>query len=386
VNDSLGHAAGDELLKIVARRVRACTRELDTPARIGGDEFAILLEEEYEGQAETLAKRLVKALGEPIALHGRRVPLRLSVGIACATSETEDADELLREADIAMYFAKGEGKRRYAVYDPSMQEPIHRRSELSDALEHAVEEHAITLRYQPIVDLVEGHTVAIEALARWNVPARGDIEPAEFIQLAEDNGLMLDLGRKLLRQACRQLSVWQRELGLDSLALTVNLAASEFHNPRLAEDVADVLEETQLVPNRLILEITEGGAMKDPAATIETMRSLRRLGVKLALDDFGTGYSSLSHLRDFPIDYLKVAKPFIDRLETDPVGVTFVETILRLADSLGLSAIAEGIEEDSQADTLEAIGCRLGQGFHYAAPLTEAEIPRYLRTGLRVVA
>jgi EAL domain-containing protein (putative c-di-GMP-specific phosphodiesterase class I) len=197
---------------------------------------------------------------------------------------------------------------------------------------------------------------------------------------------MLDLGRKLLRQACRQLSVWQRELGLDSLALTVNLAASEFHNPRLAEDVADVLEETQLVPNRLILEITEGGAMKDPAATIETMRSLRRLGVKLALDDFGTGYSSLSHLRDFPIDYLKVAKPFIDRLETDPVGVTFVETILRLADSLGLSAIAEGIEEDSQADTLEAIGCRLGQGFHYAAPLTEAEIPRYLRTGLRVVA
>jgi diguanylate cyclase (GGDEF)-like protein len=386
VNDSLGHAAGDELLKIVAERVRACTRDHDAPARIGGDEFAVLIEEQYEGQAETLAKRLVKALAEPIALRGRRVSLHLSVGIARANGTQETADELLREADIAMYFAKGEGKRQYAVYRPIMQESVHRRSELSVALEHAVRENAITLRYQPIVDLDEGHAVAIEALARWNVPMRGDVEPTEFIALAEDYGLMIELGRNLLWQACHQASTWQRELGLDSLSLTVNLAPSEFHNPRLADEVAEVLAKTHLVPNRLILEITEEGAMKDPVATIETMRSLRRLGVKLALDDFGTGYSSLAHLRDFPIDYLKVAKPFIDRLETDPVGVTFVETILRLADSLGLRAIAEGIEEDSQALTLEALGCRLGQGFHYAAPLTEAEVPRYLRTGLRVVA
>jgi diguanylate cyclase (GGDEF)-like protein len=386
VNDSLGHAAGDELLKIVAQRVRACTREHDTPARIGGDEFAVLIEEDYDGEAETLAKRLVKALGEPIALNGRRVSLHLSVGISRAGRGTRSADELLREADIAMYFAKSEGKRHHAVYKPSMQESVHRRSELCVALEHAVEEDAITLRYQPIVDLDEGHTVAIEALARWNVPMRGDVEPEEFIALAEEYGLMVELGGKLLRRACEQASAWQRELGLDSLSLTVNLTPSEIHNPHLPEEVARVLEDTRLRPDRLILEITEEGAMKDPVATIETMWALRRLGVKLALDDFGTGYSSLAHLRDFPIDYLKVAKPFVDRLETDPVGITFVETILRLADSLRLDAIAEGIEDGRQAETLESIGCRLGQGFHYAVPLTEAEVPRFLRTGLRVVA
>ena len=197
---------------------------------------------------------------------------------------------------------------------------------------------------------------------------------------------MIPLGQNLLRQACLQASQWQHELGLSTLSLNVNLAPSEFLNPRLATDVEAVLAETGLVPNRLVLEITESGAMRNPEATIDTMRALRRLGVRLALDDFGTGYSSLSHLRDFPIDFLKVAKPFVDGIESDGVGLTFVETILRLAVSLGIQAVAEGIEAGSQAATLESIGCRLGQGFHYAKPLRPAELPLYLRPGLRLVA
>jgi EAL domain-containing protein (putative c-di-GMP-specific phosphodiesterase class I) len=285
-----------------------------------------------------------------------------------------------------MYSAKGDGKRRFAVYEPVMHEQIHLRNELTVALEHAVEQREITLCYQPIVDITDGRTVALEALARWSHPQRGTIAPCEFIPLAEETGLMIPLGQQLLRDACRQASRWQRELSLDSLSLAVNLAPSEFHNPRLADDVAVALEDSGLVPNRLVLEITESGAMRDPVATVDTMRALRRLGVKLALDDFGTGYSSLSHLRDFPIDFLKVAKPFVDRVETDAVGLTFVETILRLAESLGLEAVAEGIELGTQATTLESIGCRLGQGFHYAHPLEVQEVPLFLRTGLRLVA
>jgi diguanylate cyclase (GGDEF)-like protein len=386
INDSLGHAAGDELLKVVTERVRKYIRGQDTAARIGGDEFGVLIEEGQPGDAERLAERLVSSLARPMNVGGRHVSMHMSVGIAHGDRSARTAGELLRNADVAMYSAKTDGKRRYAVYEPSMHERIHRRNELSIALERAVEEHQITLCYQPIVDLSDGRAVALEALARWRHPERGPIRPDEFIPLAEEAGLMIPLGQKLLRDACRQASLLQRELGLDTLSLNVNLAPSEFLNPQLAEDVEAVLAETGLVPNRLVLEITESGAMRDPEATIETMRALRRLGVRLALDDFGTGHSSLSHLRDFPIDFIKVAKPFVDRIESDAVGLTFVETILRLAESLGLQAVAEGIEAGSQASMLESVGCRLGQGFHYAKPLRPAELPMYLRTGLRLVA
>ena len=386
INDSLGHAAGDELLRVVTERVRKHVRRQDTAARIGGDEFGVLIEETEPGDAERLAERLVGSLAEPMGLSGCQVSMHMSVGIAHGDVSTQTAGQLLRNADVAMYSAKSHGKRRYAVYEPSMHERIHRRNELSIALERAVEDHDIELCYQPIVGLTDGRTVALEALARWRHPERGAITPEEFIPLAEETGLMIPLGQTLLRQACLQASQWQHELGLSTLSLNVNLAPSEFLNPRLATDVEAVLAETGLVPNRLVLEITESGAMRNPEATIDTMRALRRLGVRLALDDFGTGYSSLSHLRDFPIDFLKVAKPFVDGIESDGVGLTFVETILRLAVSLGIQAVAEGIEAGSQAATLESIGCRLGQGFHYAKPLRPAELPLYLRPGLRLVA
>jgi len=381
INDTLGHSAGDDLLVAVAERVRACVHGSDLAARLGGDEFGILLEGEAAGDdaAERIASRLVDALRSPFVLHGREMQVRASVGIASRSSGARTADELLSNADVAMYSAKAGGKQRSAVYEPRMHTRVRRRHELGAALERAVEHDELTVHFQPIVALADARTVAFEALVRWQHPTRGLVLPGGFIPLAEELRLMVPIGRKVLRQACSRVRAWQASFpAYSSLGVSVNLSPTELQNPQLTHEVEAVLAETGLAPESLILEITESGAMADPAATLLTLGDLQRLGIRLALDDFGTGYSSLSHLRDFPIDVLKVAKPFVDSLDRDSEDVTFTDAILRLASALQLTVVAEGIERPEQANVLRRLECALAQGYHFARPLDVADAERYL--------
>jgi diguanylate cyclase (GGDEF)-like protein len=379
INDTLGHSAGDELLTAVAERVRACVRPADLAARLGGDEFGILLELGGDDAAEQVALRLVAALQTPFVLSGREVSIHASIGIASGLSDARTADEVLSNADLAMYNAKASGKRQFSVYEPHMHARLRRRHELAAALERAVERDEIIVSYQPIVALSSVRTVAFEALVRWQHPTRGVVLPDGFIPLAEERGLMVEIGRTVLREACARTRDWQTRLpGQAALGVAVNLSTSELQHRELAEHVASVLAETGLAPESLILEITETGAMSDPAATCVTLQELRRLGVRLALDDFGTGHSSLSHLRDFPLDILKVAKPFVDRLEDGPEDATFIDAILRLAGALQLSVVSEGIEHPEQANLLRRLECSFGQGYYFARPLDAADAERHL--------
>jgi len=379
INDTLGHGAGDDLLVAVAERVRACVRPGDLAARLGGDEFGILLEHAADDAAEQIASRLVETLRAPFVLSGREMQVHASIGIASASYGARTADELLRNADVAMYNAKAGGRQRYAIYEPSMHTHVRRRHELGAALEHAIDRDEITVHFQPIVTLSGARTVAFEALARWQHPTRGLVPPGGFIPLAEERGLMVRIGQTVLREACSRAKEWQTKFPAHaSLGVAVNLSPSELQNPLLIQEVAAVLEETGLAPESLIIEITESGAMADPAATLATLHGLRRLGVRLALDDFGTGYSSFSHLRDFPIDILKVAKSFVDHLDRESEDWTFTDAILRLAGALQLTVVAEGIERPEQANALRRLECALGQGFHFARPLDVADAERHL--------
>jgi diguanylate cyclase (GGDEF)-like protein len=380
VNDSLGHSAGDQLLISVAERVRSSLRPGDLVARLGGDEFAVLLERSDRQDAEGVATRLVEALRTPFVLEGREMRVHASIGIAYA--EGNDAEELLRNADVAMYSAKTNGKGGYAWYDPDMHVRARHRHELATTLEGAVERGEIIAHYQPIVALETGRVIGIEALARWQHPTQGLVLPETFIPLAEEGGYMPPIGRTVLRLACEQLQSWRsRHRFHNELMISVNLSQSELRNPRLADDVAAIISRTGLPADRLVLEVTESGAMHDPPATIETMGRLRRLGVRLALDDFGTGYSSLSHLRDFPIDMLKIAKHFVERIDRDSADGTFVDAMLRLGTALGLEVVAEGIERQEQADALRALGCSLGQGHYYAPPADPVDVGSRLAFG-----
>jgi diguanylate cyclase (GGDEF)-like protein len=384
INDSLGHNAGDHVLVAVAERVRASLPPGALAARLGGDEFAVLLERPDEHDAEAVAARLQDALRAPFVVEGREVTVHASIGIADAR-EGDVAEDLVRNADVAMYSAKANGKGCYAWYKPEMHVRIRRRQELATALERAVERNEMDVHYQPIVALATGRVVAFEALARWRHPSRGLVLPETFISLAEEAGLMAPIGRAVLRSACEQLRSWSAHSQFhDELMVSVNLSQSELRDPNLIGDVRRILAQTGIPPDRLVLEITESSAMQDPAATIGTLAKLRRLGVRLALDDFGTGYSSLSHLRDFPIDMLKIAKPFVDRIDRESADGTFVDAILRLAAALDLDVVAEGIERAEQVEALRHLSCPLGQGYHYARPAEASEIElRVAKTGRR---
>jgi diguanylate cyclase (GGDEF)-like protein len=379
VNDTLGHNAGDELLVAVTERVRACVRPGDVAARLGGDEFAILLDGATDQEAEHVAARLVDAMRSPFVLHGHETSVHASVGIASGASGARTADELLTHADVAMYSAKAGGKRQYAVYEPQMHARIRGKHELASALEHAVARQEIRVHYQPVVSLTGARTVGFEALVRWEHPTRGLLLPGSFLSLAEERGLMAEIGRAVLREGCRTVAEWQRRyVGHDPLQIAVNLSPTELVLPELADEVRYALAETGLSPDSLILEITESGAMADPAAALAALHGLRRVGVRLALDDFGTGHASLSHLRDFPIDILKIAKPFIDHLDHRAADVTFLDGIIRLAGTLELDVVAEGIERHEQAVVLRRLACALGQGYHFARPMTAEDAEAYL--------
>jgi diguanylate cyclase (GGDEF)-like protein len=374
VNDSLGHAAGDELLVAVARRIDESLRSADTAARLGGDEFAVLLED-LGGveEAVLVAERIGAALAAPVVVQGREVFVKASVGIAVGRA---GASELLRQADVAMYRAKAEGKGRARVYEESMQAEVVERLELEGELLRAIERDEIDVYYQPVIAL-DGRTLAgFEALARWTHPSRGLVPPPLFIPLAEENGSIVALGRQILRTACRQAARWLEDFPSatgDPRIMSVNLSGRQLEDPNIVADVAGALADSGLPPSALVLEITETVLMHDTEATIARLSALKALGVRLAVDDFGTGYSSLRYLRRFPIDILKMAKPFVDGLDAgDEEGRALARAIVELARSLKLACIAEGIEAGAQATVLHELGCGLGQGYHFARPMEAA--------------
>jgi diguanylate cyclase (GGDEF)-like protein len=380
VNDTLGHAAGDALLVEVAARIRGCLRRPDTAARLGGDEFALLIEDvDSAVEAEHVARRVLQVLSEPFTVSGTSVTVRASLGIAVADNSDANATSLMRHADVAMYVAKGAGRNRYVLFAPGMESEVVQRRKLRGELEHAMELSQFVLHYQPVVNLITGEITAVEALVRWHHPLRGIVPPGEFIGVAEESGLIMQLGEWVLRTACATTLQFQT-LQATPLAVCVNVSVVQLNSPTFVEDVLAIVKETGLAPRTLILELTESMFVEDTAIVIAKLEALRNAGIRVAIDDFGTGYSSLSYLRRLPVDILKIAKPFVDDL-AGGAEEDFTRAIVTIADALQLHVIAEGIEAASQVTRLLSLGCLAGQGYHLCHPLPSVEIEQLLRHG-----
>ncbi len=378
VNDSLGHHAGDQLLKQVAQRIADLVREQDTVSRLGGDEFVAVLPDTSATGATHLAKQLLERLATPYPVDGQELTVTPSIGIALFPDDGADFDTLYRCADTAMYRAKQDGRNRYAFFRQEMQALSIRRLQLENALRRAVERRELSLHYQPQAALSDGHLVGVEALLRWHHPEWGAVSPAEFIPIAEASGLILPIGEWVLRQACAQAKQWQNE-GLQDLVVAVNLSAVQFRQPGLTEMVAGILRDTGLAPDGLELELTESTTTHDPEAAIATMDALRELGVRLSVDDFGTGYSSLNHLKRFRVHKLKIDQSFVRGVKDSPEDASIVETIIQMAHSLGLITIAEGVETPFQQAFLRERGCDEMQGYLLARPLPANDLGAWVR-------
>jgi diguanylate cyclase (GGDEF)-like protein/PAS domain S-box-containing protein len=379
INDSLGHGAGDRLLVVVAERMRRVLRPEDVIARFGGDEFAVTLGRAGgETAARRVADRLAAALRAPVELDGRQRFVTASFGVRSVPATVAKPEELLRDADAAMYRAKELGKARCEVFDASMRERAVERLDLEGGLRHALERDELRVLYQPQVDLRSGRIVGVEALLRWHHPERGLIVPPVFIPIAEQTGLIVPIGAWVLETACRQAAAWMRECGRE-LSVAVNVSPRQLATTEFAQVVQGALETTRLDPGLLCLEITESAVMADPAAATAVLERLKALGVRLAIDDFGVGYSSLAQLKALlPVDTIKIDKSFVDGVTADGEDRAIVDAVLRLADGLGLAAVAEGVENADQVDALLGMGCRLSQGFHFARPQAPHDLERML--------
>ena len=380
VNDSLGHAAGDDLLVTVGERITASLRAGDTAARFGGDEFAVLLEETAgPEEAFDVAGRIIAELGAPVMVEDHEIMPRASIGIALSPRGAEDPADLMQAADVAMYAAKAAGKGRYEEYKPELQSAILDRLDRTADLQRAMEAQEFELYYQPIISLDGHELVGHEALIRWNHPERGLLLPGDFIPLAEETGLIVTLGRWVLAEACQQARLWQlQHPDAGRMRMSVNVSARQFQHVDMVEDVARILRDVGLDPHLLVLEITESMLIQNIGVIIERMWELKGLGVAFAIDDFGTGYSSLSYLKDFPIDILKLDKTFVDEVGNSTANSALAETIVMLGKNLNLQTVAEGIEATGQLDALRAFGCTFGQGFYVAQPLTSREVDSVL--------
>ncbi len=370
VNDTLGHAAGDDLLVMVAERIRGCLREGDVAARLGGDEFAILVDDEPSlDRAVAIAHRLIEVLGTTFPVRGHEVVVGVSIGVVMSHGTTQTADDLLSNADVAMYTAKAQGRRRFAVFDPTLHAAVIARHELSGDLTRGIGRGEFVVLYQPIVQLESGRMVGMEALVRWRHPTRGLVAPEEFISLAEESGSIGALGSYVLFQAAHDVRAWNADHApSDAVFMSVNVSPMQLQQPDFPDEVARVLEATGLPPRQLVLEITESAMFRDSAATIAKLQAIRERGVRIAIDDFGTGYASLTYLRRFPVDVIKIAQEFVGHGDADAQEWAFTGAILALGQRLGVDVIAEGIEEREQVDPLLALGCRLGQGYLFARP------------------
>jgi diguanylate cyclase (GGDEF)-like protein/PAS domain S-box-containing protein len=380
INDSLGHGAGDAALMDVAKRLSTSIRSSDTAARFGGDEFVVLLEGlDGTGTAAEVAERILDDLRQPLMVAGKELVVRGSIGISILEeSSSAGADELIRDADAAMYIAKRDGKGGYRLFEPEMHAGVLARLELRADLQRALENGQFELYYQPIVRLADGHVVGMEALLRWRHPERGLVVPGEFIPFAEETGLIVPIGRWVLREACRQAEELQRlSADNESLYMCVNLSVKQLQHSDVISDVQDALSESGLQPQLLTLEITESMLIDDPDIAVVKLNELRALGVRIAMDDFGTGYSSLSYLSRFPVDVIKMDRSFL-RPEATREAVDLSSAVVALGSSLALEVVAEGIELDEQWQRLRELGCELGQGFHFARPMESGHVLDYL--------
>jgi diguanylate cyclase (GGDEF)-like protein/PAS domain S-box-containing protein len=370
-NDGMGHRGGDQLLVAVAQRMALSLRQDDLLCRLGGDEFAVLVHpRSAEGSAELLAERLGEVLRAPFQIDGRTISVSASIGIAAGADQS--IDDLLRDADIAMFEAKSKGKGQAVTFMPQMVDSANDRLQLLLDLQHALEHHEFVVHYQPVIDLETTEMTGVEALVRWEHPTRGQLSPADFIPCAEESGMIVDVGRLVLEDACRQAVAW----GLPGLGLTlaVNLSARQLSSLSLLEDVAAILASTGMSPGSLVLEVTETTVMHDVEAAIERLRSLKDLGVRLAIDDFGTGYSSLSYLRKMPIDILKIDRSFVSDLHDSSASKAIVHSLIELGTTLDLELIAEGVELEAQQAALLAQHCTLAQGFLFARPMRAEDL------------
>ncbi|HEV7662291.1 MAG TPA: EAL domain-containing protein, partial [Chloroflexota bacterium] len=369
VNDSLGHDVGDQLLLAVAGRLRDCLAPGDTAARLGSDEFGILLEDVPDVTAAIAsAKSMLAALRVPVAIDGQELLPTVTIGIALSAAETPSAETLVLEADQALARAKRRSKDCFEVFNNTMANHAPVRLALETDLRRAVERHELRLYYQPVLSLTDGRIVEVEALVRWQHPERGLVQPMSFIPVAEETGLIVAIGQWVLEESCRQAAEWRSRLGAFAPTVAVNLSARQLQRPELLFDVRQALRTAQLEPSSLKLELTESVIMQDAEATDTTLHALKALGIGLAIDDFGTGYSSLAYLKRFPVDTLKIDRSFVDGLGTDPQDTAIVQSIVALAQALGLSVTGEGVETTGQRDGLKSLGCDRAQGFLFARP------------------
>lgn len=385
VNDSLGHGVGDELLIAGAGRLSTCVRPGDTIARLGGDEFAVLLEDlEDMSHAVQIAERISTALRTPFRMQGRDVFIGVSIGIA-AVQAGDAPEEVLRNADLAMYFAKGNDKGRWAVYAPEMHEQVLDRLELEADLRSAVDAGDIRVEYQPIVHLETAAIYGAEALVRWHHASRGHVSPSRFVGIAEETGLIVPIGRRVLHEACHRAREWRlRRKGARQLRMSVNLSGRHFQEDSLIADVQEALRDSGLEPAALTLEITESVLMQRSDATLAKLRALKALGLHLAIDDFGTGYSSLGYLQQFPIDMLKIDRTFVDPVAVQGSDPVLARAIIALGKTLRIETVAEGIERPEQREGLRALGCTLGQGYLFARPMAADDLAATLIEPARV--
>ncbi|HSL69413.1 MAG TPA: EAL domain-containing protein [Longimicrobiales bacterium] len=385
INDSLGHLVGDHLLVTIARRLETCVRDEDTVARLGGDEFAILLTEVADvSDATRVAKRVQHELAKPLTLDGHEVYVSASVGIALSSSGYDRPEDVLRDADTAMYRAKTGGRARYEVFDRAMHREAVGLLQLESDLRRALERNEFVLHYQPIISLETGELTGFEALVRWSHPTRGLLQPGDFIELAEETGAIVPLGWWVVGEACRQIMQWTATSPRAAqLNMSVNFSARQFSQPDLIERIDQILQRTGFDPGRLRLEITEYVMMQSATTASTMLDDLRRRGIQLCIDDFGTGYSSLSYLHRFPIDTLKIDRSFISRVDEEGSSLQLIETIVALSRTLGLEAIAEGVETPEQLEMVRRLGSGFAQGYQISMPLPAADAEALIRGGKR---
>jgi diguanylate cyclase (GGDEF)-like protein len=379
VNDSLGHDAGDQLLALVARRLRGCVRASDTTARVGGDEFAALLHDSPMEAATIVGERIVTAIKEPFRVAGREIFIGASVGIATSREESERPETLLHHADVAMYRAKKESPGRVLVFESYMHTEALDHLSLRGDLQRALREGEFRLQYQPLIRLADGGAAGVEALIRWHSPTRGFVSPVDFIPIAEEFGLIVDIGQWVLETSALQVARWRRDF--PDLGLNVNVSGHQLVHPRFADNVMRALAIAGLPSSAVTLELTESVLMSEPDLGKAALHALRGLGVQLSIDDFGTGYSSLAYLRELPVDELKIDRAFIARAELTAEDLALVRTIVELSQILGLRTVAEGIENATQLESLRRLGCGYGQGYHLCRPIDPEHVPSRLLSG-----
>ena len=382
VKEGFGHATGDRIIKQVATRIRSSIRSNDIAGHLGGDEFVVVLQDVDDPRdATNIAEQISSRISEAVRFRKRTVHLTASIGIALANGDEKRAEDLLRDAEIAMYNAK-DAKKKWSIFDRTMFARTFEKQQLETDLRYAIVCNELELFYQPIVRLADGHLHGFEALVRWNHPRKGLLLPSEFIPSAEENGLIAPMSMQILRDACEQLARWTVQFtDRKPILMSVNISAANLADPNFLDQLLSVLTETGISPESLKLEITEGAVMQDAESAVKLLRQIKEAGVAVSIDDFGTGYSSLSYLQKFPLDYLKIDRSFVSEMEKGGENEEIVRTIITLADALKLKVIAEGIETEHQSERLADLGCEFGQGFHFSRPLQAEDAELILRKG-----